>query len=132
MKKCGYAFLILALSTLAFASSKVLPQNRDLSKQIANDDQVAQDIGNMMGNGTEIDPKTLKGDAKAAYNKWVKKNSDFSCAEIITIESLDNMQLIHVCESSEGNGCEAIFNMNGEYLNRTCGTESGEWNWIEQ
>lgn len=101
-----------------------------IAKKMATD-EIGQEIWDAMGNGTSIDPKLLKGDALSVYNSAVKTYGD-DCgteAEMLQIKSLGNLNMIHVVDSCEGNGCEQFFTPSGQYLNSCCGSESSDWPW---
>lgn len=124
-----FAIVLLISSASALAQSVVRAQtvtkkNLALAKSLAVGDR-EQEIWDLFWNrGTELSAGQLKKDARKAY---FQVDSEYRYAEVIAVESLGNLKLIHVVDSMEGNGCEHVYNMKGEYLNSMCGTESSEW-----
>ena len=98
----------------------VLPKNSELSRKIVEADKEGA-VSEFERSG-EYKAKSLKGDAKKVYNK---ADRDARYVDTINVESL-SVTLIHISDAPEGNGCEYLFNLEGEYLNRICFTESGD------
>lgn len=107
---------------------KVLAKNRALSKKIEAADKNSEIYDIFREYGESYKVRDLKGDAKRVYDK---ADPEFKSVETIKVDPL-GVTLIHVSDAPEGNGCEYLFNLEGEYLNRICGTESGEWEWEEK
>ena len=118
-----FTTLITLLLTSSVFASTVLPKNMALAKSLATTER-EEEIWELFWNGQELKPAQLKKDARADYRRI---NNEYRMAEMIEVESMNNLKLIHVVDSIEGNGCEHVYNMKGEYLNSMCGTESSEW-----
>lgn len=113
--------------TLELKGEPSSPLTCDLNLALRLAKTSIDDVWEKLYTGFSVDPKTLTGNAAAAY----KRATADELKEETTVERIDvaGFAFIHISDVIDGTGCHKFFTEKGKYVNSLCGTESSEWNW---